>query len=92
VALRVTAIRAAAMSGAPSVRDWLLSKVLTRSTFLRRAVLAKPSLINATALNALQRHYANDPVVAPALALGQGVKSDAQWRSPTQPSVPVVTR
>ncbi len=92
VGLRVTALRAAAVSGAPSVRDWLLSRVVTRSTFLRRPVLAKPSLLNATALNALQRHYADDPLVAPALALGQGVKSDAQWRSPTQTSMPAVPR
>lgn len=92
VALRVSALRAAATSGAPSVRDWLLARVLTRSTFLRRPVLAKPSLLNATALNALQRHYANDPLVAPALVLAQAVKGDAQWRSPTQTSVPVVTQ
>ncbi len=92
VALRIIAIRAAAMSGAPSVRDWLLALVVTRSTFLRRPVLSKPSMLNATALNALQRHYADDPAVAHALRLGQAVKGDAQWRSPTQQSVPVITR
>jgi hypothetical protein len=90
VGLRVTAMRVAATSGAPSVRDWLLGKVLTRSAILRRPVLAKPSLLNATALNALQRHYAADPVVATALTLGHAVKGDAQWRPPTQASVPAV--
>ncbi len=83
VALQIIAIRAAASSGAPSVRDWLLSRILTRSTFLRRPVLAKPSLLNATALNALQRHFTNDPAVAHALTLGREVRSDAQWRAPT---------
>ncbi len=92
VGLRVIAIRAAAMSGAPSVRDWLLGRVITRSTFLRRPVLARPSLLNATALNALQRHFAEDPAVAQAMRLGQAVKGDAQWRSPTQQSVPVISR
>ena len=92
VALRIIAIRAAAMSGAPSVRDWLLGRVITRSTFLRRPVLARPSLLNATALNALQRHFAEDPAAAHALRLGQAVKGDAQWRSPTQQSVPVISR
>jgi hypothetical protein len=92
VALRVIAMRAAAVSGAPSVRDWLLARVLTRSTFLRRPVLAKPSLLNATALNALQRHYASDPAVATALSLGHAVKGDAQWRPSTQTAVPVVAR
>ena len=83
VALRVIAIRAAASSGAPSVRDWLLRRILTKSKFLRRAVLAKPSLLNATALSALQRHYADDPAVALALALGKAVRGDSQWRAPT---------
>lgn len=92
VALRIIAIRAAAKSGAPSVRDWLLGRIVTRSTFLRRPMLAKPSLLNATALNALQRHFADDPAVADALRLGQAVKGDAQWRSPTQQSVPVIAR
>lgn len=92
VSLRIAAIRAAAMSGAPSVRDWLLSRVVTRSTFLRRQVLSKPSLLNATALNALQRHYASDPAAAHVLALGQAVKGSAQWRPPTQASVPAITK
>lgn len=92
VALRVIALRSAAMSGAPTVRDWLLARVVTRSTFLRRQVLAKPSLLNATALNALQRHYANDPAVAHVLTLGNAVKGDAQWRPPTQSSVPAITK
>ena len=83
IGLRVIAIRAAASSGAPSVRDWLLGRILTKSKFLRRAVLAKPSLLNATALSALQRHYADDPAVALALALGKEVRGDSQWRAPT---------
>lgn len=83
IALQVIAMRAAAVSGAPSVRDWLLRKVLTKSTFLRRAVLAKPTMMNATALSALLKHYGDDPVAAPAIALGNQVKSDAQWRAPT---------
>ena len=81
--LRLMAMRAAAASGAPSVRDWLLGRVLTRSTFLRRPILAKPSQLNATALSALQRHYASDPAVAHALTLAGTVKSDALWRAPT---------
>ena len=92
VALRVTAMRAASMSGAPSVRDWLLSKVVTRSRFLRREVLAKPSLLTATALNALQRHYNTDPAAARALALGNAVKGDGRWRASTQANVPAVTK
>ena len=83
IALKVIAIRAAAASGAPSVRDWLLRRILTKSTFLRRAVLAKPTLLNATALNALLRHFPNDPVAAHAISLGNQVKADAQWRAPT---------
>jgi hypothetical protein len=83
VALQVIAIRAAAASGAPSVRDWLLSRILTKSTFLRRPVLAKPSLINATALSALQKFYADDTAAAPALTLGRDVRGDAHWRAPT---------
>ena len=83
IALKIIAIRAAASSGAPSVRDWLLKRILTRSTFLRRAVLAKPTLLNATALNALLRHFPNDPVAAHAISLGNQVKADAQWRAPT---------
>ncbi len=90
--LKVTAIRAAATSGAPSVRDWLLSKVLTRSTFLRRQVLARPTLLTATALHALQRHYATDPLVASALSLGNAVRGDAQWRVPTPYHGPTVTK
>ncbi|MDZ7632144.1 MAG: hypothetical protein U5K74_12575 [Gemmatimonadaceae bacterium] len=74
------------------MRDWLLSRVITRSTFLRRPILAKPSLLNATALQALQKHYATDPAVAHALALGNAVKGDAQWRPVTQTSVPAVVR
>lgn len=81
--LRIIAMRAAATSGATSVRDWLLSRVLTKSTFLRRPVLAKPSKLNATALSALQHHYANDPAVADAMTLASTVRSDAQWRAPT---------
>ena len=81
--LRIMAMRAAASSGAPSVRDWLLGRVLTKSTFLRRPVLAKPSHLNATALSALQQHYANDPAAAQALALATTVRSDAHWRAPT---------
>ena len=83
IALQVIALRAAAASGAPSVRDWLLRRVLSKSTFLRRAVLAKPTMLNATALNALLRHYASDPAAASAIALGNQVKADAQWRAPT---------
>jgi hypothetical protein len=83
IALQVIAMRAAAASGAPSVRDWLLRKVLTKSTFLRRAVLAKPTMMNATALSALLKHYGDDAIAAPAIALGNQVKSDAQWRAPT---------
>jgi hypothetical protein len=83
VPLRMVAMRAAASSGAHSVRDWLLGRVLTKSTFLRRPVLAKPSQLNATALSALQHHYAHDPAVAHALALAATVRSDAQWRAPT---------
>ena len=81
--LLMVAMRAAASSGAPSVRDWLLGRVLTKSTFLRRPVLAKPSQLNATALSALQHHFAHDPAVAQALALATTVRSDAQWRAPT---------
>ena len=83
IALQVIAIRSAAASGSPTVRDWLLSRIITKSTFLRRPILAKPSLVNATALSALQRHYANDPVAAHALGLGQAVRGDSQWRAPT---------
>ncbi len=81
--LRIIAMRAAATSGATSVRDWLLSRVLTKSTFLRRPMLARPSKLNATALIALQHHYANDPAVADAMTLASSVRSDAQWRAPT---------
>ncbi len=81
--LRIIAMRAAAASGAQSVRDWLLRRVLTKSTFLRRPVLAKPSQLNATALSALKRHFADDPAAAEALTLANTVKSDAQWRAPT---------
>ena len=83
VGLKVIAIRAAAASGAPSVRDWLIRRVITKSRFLRCDVLAKPSMVNATALSALLRHYADDPVAAPAIALGNLVKADSQWRPPT---------
>jgi hypothetical protein len=83
VALQVIAIRAAAASGTPSVRDWLLARILTRSTFLRRQVLARPSLLNATALSALQKFYSGDPAAAHALTLGRDVRADAHWRAPT---------
>ncbi|MCC7054544.1 MAG: hypothetical protein IT355_14840 [Gemmatimonadaceae bacterium] len=80
--LRVIAIRAAATTALPAVRDWLLDRVLTRSTFLRRQVLAKPSLLNATALSALQRYYSTDPAVQHVLALGKAVRGNAHWRAP----------
>ena len=83
VALKVTALRAAAASGAPSVRDWLIRRIITKTRFLRREVLAKPTMLNATALSALLRHFADDPVAAPAIALCNQVKSDSQWRPPT---------
>lgn len=85
VPLRVIAIRAAATTGSPAVRDWLLARVVTRSTFLRRQVLAKPSLLNATALSALQRYYATDPAVQHVLALGKAVRGQAHWRAPAAP-------
>jgi hypothetical protein len=82
-ALRVIAIRAVAATKYNTVRDWLLDIVITRTRFLRRAVLVKPNVLTATALNTLQAHYAEDPVVADALALGRTVKGDANWRVPT---------
>ena len=84
--LHVIAIRAAATTGMPAVRDWLLERVTTRSTILRRRVLGKPSLLNATALSALQRHFADDPLVIPVLALGKAVKGSPQWRATAQSS------
>jgi hypothetical protein len=81
--LRVIAIRCAAATGTPVVRDWLLGRLIHRTTFLRRKILASPSLLNATALSALQKHFSRDPVVADALALGRAVKGDARWRVPT---------
>ena len=92
VGLQVVAIRAAAASGAPSVRDWLLSRILGKSTFLRRPVLSKPSLLNATALNALQRYYSDDPAAAHALTLGRDVRGDAHWRAPTPYASTVAVR
>jgi hypothetical protein len=82
-ALLVSAMRSAGATGYAAVRDWLLSRVIQRTRFLRRAVLAKPSLLTATALSALQTNFANDPLVADALALGRAVKGDANWRIPT---------
>ncbi len=72
---RAIAIRSAATTQLPAVRDWLLGHVLTRSPILRRRVLAKPSLLTATALGALQQYYSHDPEVAPALALARGAKA-----------------
>jgi hypothetical protein len=85
VPLRVIAIRAAATTGSPAVRDWMLERVVTKSTFLRRQVLAKPSLLNATALSALQRYYSKDPAVQHVLALGKAVRGQAHWRAPAVP-------
>ena len=85
IPLRVIAIRAAATTGSEAVRDWLLDRVVTRSTFLRRQVLAKPSLLNATALSALQRYYAHDPAVQHVLALGKAVRGQSSWRAPHVP-------
>jgi hypothetical protein len=82
-AMRVIAIRAVAATGYNGVRDWLLERVIKRTRFLRRATLAKPSLLTATALNSLQAHYAEDPAVREALDLGKTVKGDANWRVPT---------
>ena len=80
--LRAIAIRSAATTKQPAVRDWLLDRVVMRSRILRRQVLAKPSLLNATALSALQQYYSHDPTVAPILALGRAVKGNASWQAP----------
>jgi hypothetical protein len=82
-ALLVSAMRSAGATGYALVRDWLLARVIQRSRILRRAVLAKPTLLTATALSVLQRNYASDPQVADALALGRSIKGDANWRIPT---------
>ncbi len=72
--LRVIAVRAAATTGLPAVREWLLGMVVGRSTILRRRVLLKPTVITAAALTALQQHFARDAEVGPVLVLARGAR------------------
>ncbi len=81
--LRVIAIRAAATTGLPIVRDWLIAQVVTRSTFLRRRILVKPTILSAAALSALQQHFGRDPEAAAVLAMSRGSRAPVGGRSPS---------
>lgn len=85
--LQARAVRALAGAPGPTVRDWLIAHVTRRTRLLRRVTLAdaRPTVI--AALQVLAQGYANDPRVAPVLALARehaDARRDAVQRTAAQ--------
>jgi hypothetical protein len=73
-AVRALAIRVAATVHTPETLRWLVSRVLTRSKWLRRPKLAAASPEMHAALAAIAAGWPNDPVAAPVLTLAAKMK------------------
>jgi hypothetical protein len=79
--VRARAVRVVGSSTNDEIRDWLIRLVTKRSAILRRLKLVDPTQTAATALQLLQRMYADAPAVQPVLALAaRAAGPDSRWQ------------
>lgn len=77
--VRARAVRVVGTVVRDDTRDWLVRLTTRRTPLLRQLRLVEPTQTAATALQILQRVYANDPAVARVRALAAKASTDTRW-------------
>lgn len=77
--LRARAVRALASTRSDAMRDWLIGLATRRTRVLRRLVLAEPTQVAASALQALLRVHRDDETIGHIRALAKRDGSGPRW-------------
>ena len=77
--LRARAVRALAPTRSDAMRDWLIGLATRRTRILRRFVLAEPTQVAVSAMQALLRVHADDAALERVRALVRRRGTDPRW-------------